>query len=61
MKIEMAGNYRIYRPQANIGNFFLVLRGSQTNHLPPRKFVAPQRLFRSARLTNPAIKVIKCT
>ena len=42
--------------------FFLVLRGNQTIHFPPRKFVAPdllwssQRLFRCARLTNPAIE-----
>ena len=37
------------------GEFFLVLRESQTTHLPPRKFVAPdwlwnrQRMFRSER------------
>ena len=37
------------------GEFFLVLRGSQTTYLPPRKFVVPdwlwnlQRLFRSER------------
>ena len=41
--------------------FFLVVRGTHTIHFPPRKFVAPdllwspQRLFRWARLTNPAV------
>ena len=42
--------------------FFLVVRGTQTIHFPQRKFMAPdllwssQRLFRCARLTNPAVE-----
>ena len=44
--------------------FFLVVRGTQTIHFPRRKFLAPdllwspERLFRCARLTNPAIAAV---
>ena len=49
-------------PASEYWEFFLVVRGTQTIHFPPRKFVAPallwspQRLFRWARLTNPAVE-----
>ena len=39
MKIEIAGIYLL--TESEYWEFFLVLRVSQTTHLPPRKFVVP--------------------
>ena len=51
-------------PASEYWEFFLVVRGTQTIHFPRRKFLAPdllwspERLFRCARLTHPAIAAV---